>query len=239
MTQPTDRPTPRREFIGQLATSAALLAGTACAAPLAATATGGAAPAPTPAQAQPETAGRTQWDDSWFTRLTAKHKAAFDSAQVEEGAVLGHAQRYVTGMRDALNVGDSDVQAVLIIRHAAIPMAFNDAMWAKYEIGKGRSIKDGNDWATRNPYLNSRRPTTGDRPSATLSWFASHGHILLGCGVAAQGLASQIASERKLDSKVVFEEMKANLVPGMILQPNGVYATIRAQEAGCVFFKSS
>jgi len=131
------------------------------------------------------------------------------------------------------------VQAVLIIRHSAIPMAFNDAMWAKYEIGKDRSIKDGDDWATRNPFLNSRRPATSDRPTATLSWFASHGHILLGCGVAAQGLAGQIASARKLDSKVVFEEMKANLVPGMILQPNGVYATIRAQEAGCVFFKSS
>ena len=232
MTQPTDRPTPRREFIGQLATSAVVLAGTACAAPFAATAPGGTAPAP----AQP---GRTQWDDSWFTRLTAKHKAAFDSAQIEEGAVLGHALRYVNGMRDALNAGDGDVQAVLIIRHSAIPMAFNDAMWAKYEIGKDRSIKDGDDWATRNPYLNSRRPTTSDRPSATLSWFAAHGHVLLGCGVAAQGLAGQIASARKLDSKVVFEEMKANLVPGMILQPNGVYATIRAQEAGCVFFKSS
>ena len=98
-------------------------------------------------------------------------------------------------MRDALNAGDGDVQAVLIIRHAAIPMAFNDAMWAKYEIGKTRSIKDGDDWATRNPFLNSRRATTGDRPTATLSWFASHGHILLGCGRGGAG-TGQSARQR-------------------------------------------
>jgi len=234
MTKPADRPTARREFIGQLATSAVVLAGTACAAPLAAGTSGVAAPSPV----QGGNAGPTQWDDSWFGRVTAKHKAAFDAADVADGAVLGHAQRYIIGMRDALNASDNDVQAVLIIRHTAIPMAFNDAMWAKYEIGKDRNIKDGDAFATRNPYLNSRRPTTGDRPTATLSWFASHGHILLGCGVAAQGLAAQIASTRKLDTKAVFDEMKANLVPGMILQPNGVYATIRAQEAGCVFFNS-
>jgi hypothetical protein len=232
MTNSADRPTPRREFLGQLASSAAVLAGTACAAPVVASTT------TAPQQATPA-GGSTVWDDSWFGRLTAKHKAVFDAADIDEGAVLGHAIRYVTGMRDALNAVDGDVQAVLVIRHTAVPLAFNDAMWSKYEIGKLRNVKDGADPATRNPYLNSRRPSTGDRPSATLAWFAAHGHILLGCGVAAQGLASQIATARSLDSKTVFDEMKANLVPGMTLQPNGVYATIRAQEAGCVFFKSA
>ena len=37
----------------------------------------------------------------------------------------------------------------------------------------------------------------------------------------------------------IFEELKANLVPGMILQPNGVYAVLRAQEAGCAFMRST
>jgi hypothetical protein len=232
MTAPSDRPTPRREFLGRIATSAAVLAGAACTVPTA-VANGIDLPGATPV------APRTQWDDSWFGRLTVPHKAVFDAAAVDEGAVLGSAVRYLTGMRDALDVGEGQVRAVLVIRHLAIPMAFNDEIWAKYEIGKLRAIKDGNDAATRNPFLASRRPSSGDRPAPLLAWFASHGHVLLGCAVAAQGLASQVASVRNLDSRVVFDEFKANVVPGMILQPNGVYAVLRAQEAGCAFFKSS
>src|SRR5262245_1084306 len=132
MSNSTDRPTPRREFLGQLATSAAALAGTACAAPVVA----GSATAPAPAAAtasQPGSQSQTQWDDSWVGRVTAKHKAMFDAAEVSDGAVLGHALRYLTGMRDALGAGQGEAQAVLVIRHAAIPMAFNDAMWEKYE----------------------------------------------------------------------------------------------------------
>jgi hypothetical protein len=39
--------------------------------------------------------------------------------------------------------------------------------------------------------------------------------------------------------KTIYEELKANLVPGLILQPNGIYATMRAQEAGCAFMRST
>jgi hypothetical protein len=119
-------------------------------------------------------------------------------------------------------------------------MAFNDAMWEKYRIGKVAKIKSGNDWATRNPYLNGRGSGgRGDRPSSTLAWFASHGHVLLGCNMAALGYAGSFAEGTGLDSKAVYEDLKANLVPGMILQPNGIYAVHRAQEAGCTYFKSS
>jgi hypothetical protein len=164
----------------------------------------------------------------------------FEAAAVEEGAVLGHAVRYLNGIKEALDPPESDVQVVLVIRHSAIPMAFNDAMWEKYKIGKEAKIKAGNDWAMRNPYLNSARGSArGDRPSATLAWFASHGHIMLGCNLATLGWAGTFAQNAGLDSKVVYDDLKANLVPGMILQPNGIYAVHRAQEAGCTFFKSS
>ena len=239
MSTDSNRPTPRREFLGHLATSAVALAGTACVSANTTPATAAAAPI-APAGGSTSTQARVQWDDSWVSRLTAKHKAMFEAATVEEGAVLNHAVRYLTGIKEALDPPDSDVQVVLVIRHSAIPMAFNDAMWEKYKIGKEAKIKDGNDWATRNPYLNSSRASArGDRPSSTLAWFAAHGHILLGCNMAALGWSGQFAQTAGADSKAVYEEMKANLVPGMILQPNGIYAVHRAQEAGCTFFKSS
>lgn len=242
MSTSANRPTARRDFLGQLATTAVALAGTACA-----TSQNGVVAAATPApQAQPagQPSPRTQWDDSWVSRLTAKHKAMFEAASVEDGVILGHAVRYLTGIKEALDPPDSDVQVVLVIRHSAIPMAFNDAMWEKYKIGKEAKIKIGNDWATRNPYLNGTRGggganRTADRPSSTLAWFASHGHIMLGCNMAVLGWSGTFAQAAGIDSKVAYEDLKANLVPGLILQPNGVYAVHRAQEAGCSFFKSS
>jgi intracellular sulfur oxidation DsrE/DsrF family protein len=54
-----------------------------------------------------------------------------------------------------------------------------------------------------------------------------------------RGVASVIAEKTKTEQHVIYEELKANLVPGVILQPTGVYAVHRAQEAGCTFIRST
>jgi hypothetical protein len=259
MTTPTsptpsaDRPTQRREFLGQIAASAIVLAGAACVTPAVAGPGSTTAPAPNAGGVPPTTAPTApappvHWDDSWFGRLTAKHKAVFDSPQFDDGLALSNASGYIRGMRDAAGAGENDVQAVVVMRHAAIPMVLNDAMWAKYEIGKERKIKDfSNDkWAVRNPVLSSppssnpnARPATGNRPQANLTWLAANGHVLLGCDLALRGYAGQVASRTKTEMRVVYEELKANLVAGVILQPTGVYAAHRAQEAGCSYIRST
>jgi hypothetical protein len=242
-----DRSTPRRDFIGQLAASAIVLAGTACAAPgMAGQAT---EPAPTPAPRPAAPPAPMKWDDSWSTRLTAKHKAVFDSPAIEDGMVLSHATGYISGMRDALGAGVNDVQTVIVIRHGAIPMVFNDAMWAKYDIGKESKVKDysTDKWATRNPFFTAppsrantpaRPAPSPDRPQANLLWLTEH-QIVLGCDRATRGFAAEYADRKKAKSQDVYEELKANLLPGVILQPTGVYAVHRAQEAGCTSIRST
>jgi hypothetical protein len=250
MAKPSESSTPRREFLGQIAASAVVLAGTACAGPINIAQTATVTPAPVPVGNGNPVAPTTQWDDSGFGRLTAKHKAVFDTPDVSEGMILGpgHATRYINGVHDALGASNADVQTVVVIRHHAIAFAFNDAMWAKYEIGKDLKIKgDGEEWATKNPFTASRNRggrgggavANNDRPQANAEWLTSHGHILLGCDLATQGYAGTIASRTKGTMKTIYEELKANLVPGLILQPNGIYATLRAQEAGCVFMRST
>lgn len=186
------------------------------------------------------------WDDSWFGRLTAKHKAVFDSPQIEDGLVLANAAGYINGMRDAIGAAPNDVQAVIVIRHAAIAMAFNDAMWAKYELGKDKNIKAprSEDWVTRNPYLTGRGGGRGgdaaaNRAQGNLSWLSSNGHVLIGCDLATRNYAGQRARALKLEQAAVYEDFRANLVPGVILQPTGVYAALRAQEAGCAYIRST
>ena len=217
---------PRRDFVSQAALSALVL-GAACT-------PGTMAPAATPRPAAGGTA--SQWDDSWFGRLTAPHKAVFEQPEIDYGSVTSYASRYLNGMRDA--IGDQNAQVVLVIRHNAIPLALNDAMWEKYGIGEERKLKMGESFATRNPIAvrRSTNPPTG-RAESNLAWFASNGHILLGCNVALTGYAGIIAQRAKADGPQVLEELKANLVPGMIMQPNGIYATLRAQEAGCTYIR--
>jgi len=254
-----DLPTPRREFLGHIAASAIVFAGTACAGPVAAS----QAPAPTPAPA-PIPPAPAHWDDSWFARLTAKHKAVFDSPAIDDGLVLSNAAGYIRGMREAVAAGPNDVQTVVVLRHLAVPMVLNDAMWEKYEIGKDRKVKDErtDKWATRNPFAGSARPVAlaanarptesatgaspetssaaaGNRPQANLAWLASHGHVILGCDLATRGYAGVVAGRTKGDSHAIYEEFKANLLPGVILQPTGVYAAHRAQEAGCTYIRST
>jgi hypothetical protein len=186
---------------------------------------------------------RAAWDDSWTKRLTAKHRAVFDSPEIQEGLALSHAVGYVGGMRDVLGAPDREVQAVVVIRHAAIQMAFNDAMWQKYELGAELKIKaSGSDaWVLRNPFLDdapgSARPA--DQPRETLAWLLSHGHIVVACDRATRRAAGQAARRVKAESRAVYDEFVANLVPGVILQPTGVYAALRAQEVGCSYIRST
>ena len=120
-----DRRTDRREFLGQVAASAVVIAGTACASP----ATAGQAPSPAPA---PRTGASTSppathWDDSWFAKLNVKHKAVFDSPEIEDGLAVQQTTLYLRGMREALAAGPDDARVVLVVRHHAIPRAVNDA----------------------------------------------------------------------------------------------------------------
>jgi hypothetical protein len=253
MTKPSESSTHRREFLGQIAVSAVALAGSACAAPVTiaqSPVAAGPSPAPAPTGGSDRVAPQGHWDDSWFARLTATHKAVFDTPDFAEGMILGagHATRYINGMHDALGAAAADVQTVVVIRHRAIPFAFNDAMWEKYEIGKHMKIKGrGDEWTITNPFAAPRARGRGgdrpqpanDRPQANAEWLSSHGHILLGCDLATQGYAGTLAEQTKGTMKTIYEELKTNLVSGLILQPNGIYATLRAQEAGCAFMRST
>ncbi len=246
MPNPSEQSTPRREFLGQVAVSALALAGAACAAPTATQTAASPAAPPSPPDGSQPTAAPTHWDDSWFTRLTAKHKAVFDMPEVDDGLAIDHAVLWLRGTRDALGGTAGDAQAVIVIRHAGVVLAFNDAMWSKYEIGKERKVKDDSTgkWAVRNPYALPApraagdapvRPSSPDRPQDNLAWFAQNGHVLLACDLATRGMSSILAKKVKGDQRAIYEELKANLLPGVILQPSGIYAVHRAQEAGCTF----
>jgi hypothetical protein len=226
----------RREFLAHVATAAAVMAGTACAAPLSAAglqaASSGGAPRTPP------------FDDNWTRRVTAaKHKAVFDSPGIDDGLALSHATFFMQGYREQLGIGGADVVPVVVLRHFGTVIAMNDLLWEKYALGERMKVKDpitGKD-AVRNPFLHVSKDDKDPlvSPEASLEGLVASGAVLLACNKAAMRYAGQMAQKFNRDPEEVRAEVRAGIVPGVMLQPSGIYATLRAQDAGCAFIKST
>ncbi len=235
MSAPKNPSPDRREFLTHVATAAALVAGAACAAPLAAESL--------PASRSRPSKG-APFDDSWTRRVAAaKHRAVMDSPGIEDGLALMHATYFMQGFREQLDVGASDILAVVVLRHQGTVIALTDSLWERYAIGERYKVKDpatGKD-ALRNPFLRVSKDDTNALvpPEASLEGLLASGAVLLACNKAAMRLAGQVAQKYNRNADEVRAEFRDGIVPGVLLQPSGIYATLRAQEVGCAFIKST
>jgi hypothetical protein len=223
----------RRDFIRQAVVGAVSLSGLSCASASAPRSlVDGAARAAVPPIAGP-------WYFSWVDRIRAPHRAVFESSQIMNGEALLHAWLFMDGYREAHGLADSDVQAVIVMRHGSLPMGLGDYLWQKYAIGEKLKINDSatKQPATRNPYLASSRG--GVNGAGTIEGLRARGAIFLACNMAAMGFAQQIAQETGLAKEAARAEIRQNLAPGVILMPSGIFAVLRAQDAGCKYYKSS
>ena len=117
--------TQRRAFLRQ---ATLLAAGSVAAAPLLAQGVGA-----------PEQ-GSSTWDMSWTERVTGKHRMCFDAHAISEGVCLHQVRSFLQGYKDIYNLTDADLSAVLVIRHAAVPMVFGDEMWADGKLNEGDKL---------------------------------------------------------------------------------------------------
>lgn len=228
--------TGRRDFLAQVASAAAVLAATACATTPIAAAAQAAAPRPS-APPPPQ-----HWDDSWTARVSAaKHKAVFDAPAIADGVAFANAYVFMLTYNQMYGTTDAETVPVIVIRHAAIPLAVDDELWDRYELGKSAKVKDGatGKWARRNPWLRADPKDKDAFPPATIDALVKHGAILLGCNLAANRLAREIGAKSGLSNDEAFAQVRAHLVPGLTLMPSGILATIRAQEAGAAFIRST
>ncbi|HVZ48500.1 MAG TPA: hypothetical protein VG916_06935 [Gemmatimonadaceae bacterium] len=175
------------------------------------------------------------WDTSWLDRLaTAKYRAVFNGSDINDGAILDLVATFFDGYRDAHGSPDADLRPVVVFRRLGTVMAFNDAMWDKYGVGADRGVKDHGAPARRNVFWKA-----DPGRSATIEALQRRGLIVLVCNIATTNVAHGIAQKTGQDPDTVYNEVKANLVPGAILVPSGIYGLIRAQNAGCAYMHVS
>lgn len=180
---------------------------------------------PTEASAAPAApvAAEAEWDLTWIDRLTGKYRTVFDAPEINDGTVFTNATVFMMSYAEVYKASDADMQAVLVLRHGAVPLAFNDRVWEKYGVGTELKI----------PNSEKKNPWTGE-----LATLHGRGAILLACSLAANRRAREIARRVGQSYETVRADIYANLIPGVIVQHSGVFATIRAQQAGCAFMKS-
>jgi hypothetical protein len=218
--------TQRREFLRQ---ASLLAAGYVAAKSL--EAQGAAVPATTAPQQQ------AAWDMSWTERVTGRYRMAFDAHQVSEGICLHQVRVFLSGYAAAYNLTDRAVSAVLVIRHAAIPMVLRDPLWEDADWGEKEKLKDPATGAVakRNPFINIPQPAPHavTWPDGALDTLMQRGVIVLACDLALRNAAGQLATRRKIPRQDAQQLVTDNLIPGVYRMPSGIFATSHAQQLGC------
>ena len=220
-------PSPRREFLGRVG----LLA---LAASVPASAAGAFAAPRLPAASSP-------WDMSWVDRIApAPYKVVIDATKIG-GDSLYTALDIMDTFHEVYDSPDDQTRVVIVMRHYAAAMGLSDALWNRYAIGEERSVTDPDTKAPakHNIFLRAS-PNAKEKweTSSKIEPLVARGMTILVCNRAAMNLASTLAKKANKPVEEVQADVRAGLVPGAILMPNGIFALIRAQNAGCALFRT-
>jgi hypothetical protein len=230
---PVDEAKPsRRQFIANVAGGASALAAV------------GLGTADLLAQGAPPAAPQGGWDMSWVERVQrAKHRQVFDAPAIAEGTALNNTLVWLNGYSEVYKTSDADMAAVLVFRHHGLPVVLNDDMWARLKFGDEDKLKDPTtgEPTRRNPFVNLK---PGDKklmtfPEGGLDSLMKRGAVVLCCNLAVMRLAGMLEKAEGISQEKAQQAMIASVLPGVIRMPSGVFATSRAEEAGCLFIRST
>lgn len=191
--------------------------------------------------------------DAWIEQVKGRQRTLFDFPQHKNGVPLLHILNYLNTYREAYKAPAGQVAAVGtfygIGAQSSIPLAFNDAAWAKYQLGEYTGLKDASGQPyTRNVFL---RPTASDlhlvmaaMQTPTIPMFAgampalgieslrAMGTTFLMCANAFAAWCAELEARGKGRAADLESDLRANMVPGVIVVPAMVIAIEKAQTAG-------
>jgi hypothetical protein len=129
-----------------------------------------------------------------------------------------------------------------VLRHNAIVLAMQQTFWDKYGIGARKKITHPltGESTEKNPVLLGEKDgIPAPFNNAGLQKQLDRGVIVLACNLALQDCADLIQQADKVNAAEAKKRAVSYLIPGVILQPSGVFAVTRAQEAGASYVKAS
>ncbi len=180
----------------------------------------------------------SEWDTSWVERIAAaKYRVVFNANVINDGGAVYSAALVLDQFYEVYGISDQSTCPVIVFRSAGTAMAFNDSIWARYKIGDQAKVNDPATQvsATRNIFWKARDGASPKAAASSISALQERGLICLVCNRALSGWANEFATKTQQKEDTVYAEMRANLIPGAYLVPSGIFALIRAQNAGCAY----
>lgn len=227
-------PDSRRQFLGRLGATAAsvsLVSGTA--------------------EANPSLSG-----DGWMAGLKGTQTALFDFPSHRNGMPLLHILNYFNSYSVAYGLAPGQISAIGtfygIGGQSSIALAFNDHIWQRYALGEYTGLSDrvGRPY-TRNVFY---RPTRDDlhllmeamqvptipmfidvMPSIGIEELQRMGTTFLLCANALSGWCAELEARGKGTFAAIEADLRANLLPGVVIVPAMVIAIEQAQRAGIAY----
>lgn len=177
--------------------------------------------------------------NAWLGKLKGKHRQFFDNPSVNGGVALVHVMNYYDTYNKAFGAKDADIKAVLTFYGATTSFALNDAVWAKYKLGEflGENDPATSKPATANPWRSAPVVLGLTLPGASIESLSKRGATLILCNNALGIFAGLLAQKRGLEANAVYEDLKANILPGVDLVPGMVVAVEQAQRAGLTYHR--
>jgi hypothetical protein len=194
--------------------------------------------------------------DDWIKGVKGTHRCLFDFPQHKNGMPLLHILNYLNTYSEAYKTGPGQAGAVGTFYsmgvQSSMPLAFNDAMWAKYSLGDYTGLKDASGTPYTRNVFNTPTPNdlhllmqaiqsptipafAGAMPALGIESLQKMGTTFLLCANAFGGWCEELAVRGKGAAADLQKEFGANLLPGVIMVPAMVIAIEKAQGAGIAY----
>ena len=194
--------------------------------------------------------------DDWTKNVKGTHRCLFDFPQHKNLMPQLHILNYLNTYQEAFKTTPGQVGAVgtfySLGPQASIPLAFNDAMWAKYALGEYLGLKDASGKAYTHNVFNRVTQADGHLvmaaiqsppipalapalPALGIENLQKMGTTFLLCANAFGGWCAELEARGKGKAPELMNELKANMLPGVIMVPAMVIAIEAAQKAGIAY----
>jgi hypothetical protein len=181
--------------------------------------------------------------DAWLDKLTGTYRQLFDFNAHGDGVPMIHMHNFIETLKSAYGATDKDINAVGTFYGGSTPLAWNDAMWEKYKVGAALKLEDP---ATKAPLARNwfYRPKQGDPvffngmlAAANVESLMTRGATFIMCNNAFRLWVGRIATATGGKPDDIAAEIKANLLPGVVVVPAMTIAINRAQGKGLSYMR--
>lgn len=176
----------------------------------------------------------------WLSKIKGKYKTVFDATQ-PHGILPFAWPRVFLLSNQATGALEKDCCAVVVLRHNAIPYAFEDRLWEKYKFGEVFKAPDPltEKPSLRNPFW---KPANGafsvpgiGQVAIGINELQDSGVLFCVCSTAIKVNSNIVANNMNQNAEDVTKDWMSGLLPGIQPVPSGVWALSRAQEKGCSY----